>query len=321
MGRILCFLYFLSSFILSKADGNGLVLSLPFNGNAADESENNHQTTVSGASLTTDRFGNPNSAYYFSRNSYIKVAWSSMLDINSNDYTIAAYIKMDKVTNNMRIFSHGSYRSSTGYMLRSGGKNLLTEFSCNERLQMQFQTSVVFEPNVWYFVATTVQRNGYVKTFIDETRRTANPFSNDCSVSNPYPAYVGFCPEGLDEQFLGSIDEVRVYNRALSEAEVLSVYHELSTLPPTVTPSSSPSTRAPSRAPLRAPTSNRTPAPVNSGEQYQQTASPNVDLTKITVVTTRSDCEDDPIRYWVVPLVCSIGSAIVGGVIMKWIGK
>tara|TARA_B100000902_G_C26670287_1_gene602721 strand:- start:79 stop:306 length:228 start_codon:yes stop_codon:yes gene_type:complete len=44
---------------------NGLVGYWPFNGNANDESVNTNNGTVNGATLTTDRFGNANSAYDF----------------------------------------------------------------------------------------------------------------------------------------------------------------------------------------------------------------------------------------------------------------
>ena len=44
---------------------NGLVGWWPFNGNANDESGNNNNGTVNGATLTSDRFGNSNMAYNF----------------------------------------------------------------------------------------------------------------------------------------------------------------------------------------------------------------------------------------------------------------
>ncbi len=44
---------------------DGLVGWWPFNGNANDESGNGNDGTVIGATLTTDRFGNTNSAYFF----------------------------------------------------------------------------------------------------------------------------------------------------------------------------------------------------------------------------------------------------------------
>ena len=44
---------------------NGLVGYWPFNGNANDESGNGNNGIVTGATLTSDRFGNANSAYSF----------------------------------------------------------------------------------------------------------------------------------------------------------------------------------------------------------------------------------------------------------------
>ncbi len=44
---------------------NSLVVYYPFTGNANDSSGNGNNGTVYGANLTTDRFGNPNSAYSF----------------------------------------------------------------------------------------------------------------------------------------------------------------------------------------------------------------------------------------------------------------
>ena len=52
----------------SKLDSdprNFLISEYLFNGNANDLSGNNLHGTVNGAQLTTDRFGNPNSAYLF----------------------------------------------------------------------------------------------------------------------------------------------------------------------------------------------------------------------------------------------------------------
>ena len=54
---------------------NGLIAYYPFNGNANDASGNGNNGTVYGATLTADRFGNPNSAYYFNgTNNYITAA-------------------------------------------------------------------------------------------------------------------------------------------------------------------------------------------------------------------------------------------------------
>jgi hypothetical protein len=58
---------------------NGLLACYPFNGNANDESGNENHGSVFGATLTSDRLGNPNSAYEFDgSDDYIMIP----LDIN-----------------------------------------------------------------------------------------------------------------------------------------------------------------------------------------------------------------------------------------------
>lgn len=54
---------------------DNLVAHYPFNGNADDTSGNGHHGTVLGATLTTDRFGNPDGAYHFTagEQDYIRV--------------------------------------------------------------------------------------------------------------------------------------------------------------------------------------------------------------------------------------------------------
>ena len=66
------FFVFLSAFLVVHIAcaqvnlNNGLLAYYPFNGDAKDASGNgNDGTPQNGAQLTTDRFGNPNSAYYF----------------------------------------------------------------------------------------------------------------------------------------------------------------------------------------------------------------------------------------------------------------
>src|SRR6185369_7798425 len=61
----------------------GLVASYSFSGNARDESGNGNDGVVHGATLTTDRFGNSNSAYTFNgSSSYIEMT-GPLLDANS----------------------------------------------------------------------------------------------------------------------------------------------------------------------------------------------------------------------------------------------
>jgi uncharacterized protein (TIGR02145 family) len=82
------------------ANGSGLPGSLtnrlaayfPFNGNARDESNNGSDGSSYGATLTTDRFGNSNSAYSFDGiNDYISTLNSSATDI-TGDMTLSLWM-------------------------------------------------------------------------------------------------------------------------------------------------------------------------------------------------------------------------------------
>ena len=68
----------------SYVPSNGLMGYWGFNGNANDQSGNGNNGTVNGATLTTDRFGNSNSAYSFDGvNDFISTSYSGILGNNS----------------------------------------------------------------------------------------------------------------------------------------------------------------------------------------------------------------------------------------------
>ncbi|MBL8027669.1 MAG: immunoglobulin domain-containing protein, partial [Fibrobacteres bacterium] len=70
---------------------SGLVAYYPFTGNANDVSGNGYNGTVSGATLSSDRFGNSNSAYKFNGSNYIDIG-NSVLATNS-DFSISLWYK------------------------------------------------------------------------------------------------------------------------------------------------------------------------------------------------------------------------------------
>ena len=64
----------------------------PFNGNANDESGNGNNGTVNGATLTSDRFGNANSAFSFSKLLNNSISFSTNFVGNGNS-TISGWVK------------------------------------------------------------------------------------------------------------------------------------------------------------------------------------------------------------------------------------
>ena len=70
---------------------SGLVGYWPFIGNANDESGNGNNGTVTGATLTADRFGNSNSAYSFDGQSYIRVPHNQNYNFGIGNYTLSVW--------------------------------------------------------------------------------------------------------------------------------------------------------------------------------------------------------------------------------------
>jgi hypothetical protein len=73
--------------------GQGLVAYYPFNGNANDQSGNNNNPVFNNATLTTDRLGNPASAYHFNgTDNYMKVLNSPSINL-TNKMSISVWVK------------------------------------------------------------------------------------------------------------------------------------------------------------------------------------------------------------------------------------
>ena len=87
---------------VSEVQIPGPIAYYPFNGNADDESGNNHDGLVNGPTLTTDRYGNPDSAYVFDgKDDYIALDMfygpddgsSSWAAETTDEITVCAWVK------------------------------------------------------------------------------------------------------------------------------------------------------------------------------------------------------------------------------------
>lgn len=84
----------------------GLVGYWLFSGNADDESTNSNDGNVYGATLTKDRFGNSNSAYYFDGNDYIDCGRDKSLLISTN--TTNSWFRYSDTTKTMRFVGNSN---------------------------------------------------------------------------------------------------------------------------------------------------------------------------------------------------------------------
>jgi uncharacterized delta-60 repeat protein len=195
---------------------NGLIAYYPFTGNANDVTGNGNNGTNNGAVLTPDRFGIPNSAYSFNgASSYLDFGSPSDLAFTSN-FTLTAWCNFSGGTQNPRILSYGY---DYGFELLTDGTGATRSFHLNCGLQ-SFSTTLSYPQNVWYSVVTVVQ-NGTGYIYVNGI------LAGSGSISTPsYPANfeIGMKSQNGTDFFGGSIDDVRIYNRAFSSNEVAYLY-------------------------------------------------------------------------------------------------
>ncbi len=211
---------------------NGLLAYYPLNGNANDASGNGNNGQSFGPTATTNRFGNPNSADYFNGSSdYIWLgpglrpanitacAWFNTT-VTTDGGSGVRLILRDRAYgwNLAMITANGTWGHLVATLILSGASG---------PAQMSEVSDGQYNDGVWHFAALTY--DGLSNSlYIDGTK---------CA-SGQYPTYSGIYYElggggGLaigrdgdasDGYFSGSISDVQIYNRALSDSEMLDLY-------------------------------------------------------------------------------------------------
>lgn len=206
---------------------NGLVGYWPFNGNAIDESGNGNNGTVYGATLTTDRFGNVNSAYSFNGSTnYIDVLNSASLNSSTaNNTSISAWVNNASVGGEYLYlginYATSSYELYDGDTIQSSNRNWLGVGGKWYDLRSTISTSI----NTWYFITSVFDySNLVIKLYINGV------FNNQLScplMGKPPTPHVEMGRNPWPESYMhGKIDDVRLYNRVLSEDEIVTLYQE-----------------------------------------------------------------------------------------------
>ncbi|RYZ21525.1 MAG: T9SS type B sorting domain-containing protein [Chitinophagaceae bacterium] len=220
----------------------GLVASYPFNGNASDASGGGHHAVVNGgAVLGPDRFGNPNSAYVLDGvNDYLAVTDDGAFSTPAMSVSIWFYTERDdrlQMAVAKRAFD-ASNVSEFGLNVQAGPA-VRTFIVRNNRPcadpvgNFDFQSTAIpyatFCKFKWYHVVVSFS-NGVEKIYVDGqllSTATASFLQRSNCLSQ---LRFGVWWSGDPNWFQGKIDDIRWYNRALTDAEVQALYQ--SPLPP-----------------------------------------------------------------------------------------
>jgi hypothetical protein len=230
---------------------NGLVGWWPFNGNANDESGNGNNGTVNGAVLSTDRFGSLNKSFYLDGiSNYIGVNLNSINNqfTSSQNISISLWIKTNDLyggvlsfrnqntnvifNNNIGKLSNAisSNPGKIGFLVRddnSGGTGLYSWGSNN------------VSDGSWHNIIIIRDNTGKISIYIDGVLSSVSASGQNGSLTfttsrMAFGAELYWALGGpgclscntIDDQFInGNIDDIAIWNRALSQQEITALYN------------------------------------------------------------------------------------------------
>ncbi len=218
----------------------GLVAYYPFNGNANDESVNkNHGELRNDPTLTTDRFGNANSAYEFDGvDDHIVVSADSTINnIWDNSGAISFWVYLDSVNDWDRFFAKDKSDNMGGQYwsihLHDVGNYLQLEDHFSVYKGEWYTGNYIPNKGEWIHMVVAYDSDTtsndvifYINGQKENTirRRTPSGTRPDDSLRD---LFIGGDNSEIYEHFFdGKMDDIRIYNRILSDDEVQTLYSQ-----------------------------------------------------------------------------------------------
>ena len=206
---------------------SGLIGYWPFSGNANDESGNGNNGNVNGATLTSDRFGNVNSAYIFNGISN-NILINNSSSFNTESWSISAwYLTSATGYNRISTKSPNYLIGETNYLaiiVLNGNAFGSASQNGNTNNPLPIDNNLT-NNGQWHHVVYT-RGGGYFTLYVDGllASQVVDMFGN---LANTTPLYFG-SPAVNSQFFNGKLDDISIWNRALTQQEITSLYNSVS---------------------------------------------------------------------------------------------
>ncbi len=203
---------------------NDLVAYYPFSGNANDESGNGNNGIINGTiTPTTDRSGNLNSSYKwqssnFNSNDFINIG--NLSNHFTNKISISTWVLMDCTLMDNRILSMGEY----GIVCSPGQGNLIqlkaSYASCGE----VWPSTQFINKNVWHHIVFTADSIAGISKFYIDGQLTDTVLGIVLPYVINFDWNIGRKSISSYDGFCGKIDDIGIWNRALTQEEITNLY-------------------------------------------------------------------------------------------------
>ncbi len=200
-----------------------MVAFYPFCGNANDASGNGNNGTVNGSVLTSDRFGSNDNAYSFNNNT-ISIPHQSYFGFsNTSKFSVSLWAY--KTVNNNFVHFIGLRQpggQSQFWQIYTYAGDLLFQTNENTHMFGANATGQAGDINVWVNIIGTFE-NGNWRLYINGSLRGS--YSSNDNFNNDVNTELTIGNSGNFQPFYGKIDDVMIYDRALTPCEISQLYN------------------------------------------------------------------------------------------------
>lgn len=194
---------------------------------AYDETPNNNDGSISGASWTTGKFGKALS--FDGINDYVNCGKDSSLNLSTNDFTVESWVKVSKTNTQQQIIRKGYGVPTSGqgrWVLSISNTNrvrlVLEDTSGN--LKVYIGNKIITD-NKWHYICVVFDRSNEAAIYVDGTYDSSTSISSASgSVNCRLPCHIGANSEDNLDYIGGIIDEVCVLKRLRTAQEIKNIY-------------------------------------------------------------------------------------------------
>ncbi|KPM47555.1 LamG domain-containing protein [Jiulongibacter sediminis] len=198
----------------------GLIAHLPFDGNADDISDTGLTATVKGTTIVNDRFGNSAGAYYFDGvDDVITYNKPEMLSLGGFEpYTISVWAKPEAVDYTNIMISKFNGGVLAGWYVGVNADSSAQVYRNVGPWAGKTDTKITY--GKFNHILTTYDGKN-LNIYINGKLESSTPFT-----SHPYDRKTEIAVGGTHSQnklisrYLGTIDEIRIYDRVLEAEEI-----------------------------------------------------------------------------------------------------
>ncbi|MBN3035945.1 MAG: hypothetical protein JW861_10195 [Bacteroidales bacterium] len=200
---------------------DSLIAWYPFNGNTLDASGHGYDAVNYGATLTDDRFGNPNSAYAFNGISqYMDIPGTESMNFETGGFSLAVWISFTDPAQNRPFIAKHISGIQSGYFLAVRPDEKLQFYLTGEP---GLYTSESYNDGQWHLLVGVFD-GSTMHLYVDgmlkasQTRNHTNYNSTTIKFGS-----LDAGPGGPGLFYSGKLDDIRIYNRALTANEVVQL--------------------------------------------------------------------------------------------------